>query len=94
MILTKICMPPQRRLLSLGSNVDSWWCLNPWAQGWLAPLVFGELPWQGSCRGIAVVPNKGLAGGLAVVPGKDLAGGLVAFLGKDPAEDRRLLILI
>ena len=38
--------------------------------------------WQGSCRGVVVVPSK------------DLAGGLVGFLGKDLGKVRRLLTLI
>ena len=29
----------------------SWWCWDPWAQGWLALLASGRLPRQGSCRG-------------------------------------------
>ena len=51
-----------------------------------APLVSSArvlpAPWQGSFRGVVVVPRK------------DLAGGLVDLPGKDPAEGRRLLVLI
>ena len=52
----------------------------------VAPLTPLERPLsgarKGSCRGVAVVPDKALA------------GGLVDLLGKDPAEGRRLLVLI
>ena len=51
MVLTKICMPPQRCLPNLGSNVVVGGVWNPWDQGWLALLVLGKLPWQSSCRG-------------------------------------------
>ena len=41
----------------------SWLGRTPWAQGWLALLVLGKLPRQGSCRGRGGRPGKGLAGG-------------------------------
>ena len=41
----------------------SWLGWNPWAQGWLALLVLGKLPQQGSCRGRGGRPGKGLARG-------------------------------
>src|SRR3990170_3869771 len=82
MILTKICMPPQRCLPSLGSNVVVGGVWNPWAQGWLAPLVLGKLPRQGSCRGRGGRPGKGLAGGACLTPLLFSASGLgVALFG-------------
>ena len=64
MILTKVCMPPRRCLLSPGSNVvvDGVW--NPRAQGWLALLALGKLPRQSSCRGRGGRPGKGLVRGV------------------------------
>ena len=60
---TKICMSPQRRLPSLGSNVVDW----VGACG----LQGGSLCWcWESC------PGKALAGAAGAAPGKGLAGGV------------------
>ena len=45
-----------------------WRRSNPRAQGWLALLVLGNLPRQGSCRGRGGRPGKGLPGGVHLVP--------------------------
>ena len=68
MILTKICMPPRRCLPSLGSDVVVGGVWNSWAQGWLALLVLGQLPQQGSCRGRRGRPGKGFVGGVHLAP--------------------------
>ena len=61
MILTKICMPPQRRLPSLGSNVVGW----VGACG----LKGGSLCWcWASC------PGKALVGAAEVAPARVLPG--------------------
>ena len=68
MFLTKICMPPQRCLPSLGSNVVVGGVWDSWAQGWLTLPVLGKLPRQDSCRGRGGHPGKGLAGGVHLAP--------------------------
>ena len=75
MVLTKICMPPQRCLPSPGPTVVGWvgtcglkggslcWCL-------------GKLPRQKSCRGRGGCPGRGLAGGLHLAPLLSCVSGL------------------
>ena len=46
----------------------SWFGRNSWAQGWLALLVLGKLPWRGSRRGRGGRPGKGLARGVHLAP--------------------------
>ena len=67
----------------------SWWCWDPWAQGWLAPLASGRLPRQGSCRDCGGCLGKDLAEGaylallLSRVPGLGVAL-VVLYFGFSP----------